>query len=153
MPWDATAGQPIKAEMQWFYSVSRKNVLRGMHIPVGRTAAWKYVTCISGKVFDALLDLRPASRTYGLYSSTILDSKQPMTVMVPPGVAHGFYVMKGPATLMYLVFGQHLASLDRGVRWNSFGLQWPTSSPIVSKRDADLPPLSEVLINRRAALF
>lgn len=146
MPLCSINAHSATAGTQCFWSVSRSNVLRGMHLPVGRSAAWKYVTCIAGKVFDALLDLRPASQTYGQHNSIILDSASPATVLVPPGVAHGFYVLDGPATLAYVVFGPHLPDLDRGVRWDSFGLTWPTDSPVVSTRDACLPPFRQIVV-------
>jgi dTDP-4-dehydrorhamnose 3,5-epimerase len=62
---------------------------------------------------------------------------------MPPGVAHGFYVREAPVVMIYHVTTEYVPGLDSGIAWNSFGAPWPDASPIVSARDASLPPLGD----------
>jgi dTDP-4-dehydrorhamnose 3,5-epimerase len=121
-----------------YYSVSRANVLRGLHFQIPPHDHHKLVTCIEGRVFDVVVDLRKGSPAYGQYQSFELDGGD--GVFVPSGCAHGFYVRSESATLLYNVTTVYAASHDAGIRWDSVGIAWPSERPIVSDRDAGLPP-------------
>jgi dTDP-4-dehydrorhamnose 3,5-epimerase len=60
---------------------------------------------------------------------------------IEKGMAHGFYVPSGEAILLYRVSTMYSAPHDKGIRWDSAGIPWPTTTPIVSDRDAALPAL------------
>jgi dTDP-4-dehydrorhamnose 3,5-epimerase len=59
------------------------------------------------------------------------------------GIAHGFYVTSGEAILLYRVSTMYSAEHDKGIRWDSAGISWPTKTPILSARDASLPALAD----------
>jgi len=124
-----------------YYSESVRGVLRGMHFQTPPTDHAKLVYCVRGHVLDAGIDLRRGSPTYGEHVVLELSSKKGNAVFLPRGIAHGFYVVDEQATVVYSVTSVHSPDHDRGVRWNSAGIRWPTTSPIVSERDAALPPL------------
>jgi dTDP-4-dehydrorhamnose 3,5-epimerase len=119
-----------------YYSVSESNVLRGLHFQIPPYDHYKLVTCVEGEVFDVVVDLRKGSTHYGRHEVFILDGACGDSVFVPSGCAHGFYVRSPGATMFYNVSTVHAASHDAGIRWDSVGVSWPSTAPIVSDRDA-----------------
>ena len=126
-----------------FFSWSKCGVLRGMHFQMPPHAQNKIVTCLSGTVLDVLLDLRKSSPHYGKSVCVELNGEASRSIFVPLGVAHGFIVLSDEALLGYQTSTAHNSNSDTGIQWNSFGFDWPSDSPIVSKRDANLPLFSE----------
>lgn len=121
-----------------YYSVSKNNVLRGLHFQTPPHDHYKLVTCIEGEAFDVIADLRKSSPTYGQHESFELNGAGGDSIFVPAGCAHGFYVRSATATLLYNVSTVHAPSHDTGIRWDSVGVLWPSASPVVSDRDAAL---------------
>ena len=127
-----------------FYSISKKNVLRGLHFQVPPCDHAKVVYCVQGAIFDVIVDLRIGSPTYQKFQLFELNSVNANMVFIPTGVAHGFYTLSDVATVMYKVTSLHSAEHDSGIRWNSAGIPWPNDFPILSDRDMKLPRLSEL---------
>ena len=126
-----------------YYSVSRQGVLRGLHCQLPPSDHAKVVSCLSGRVFDVLVDLRKGSPQYGRAIFLVLDAERPSLVYIPTGLAHGFYTISLEATVGYRVTSIHDAGRDAGILWSSVDIVWPVASPIVSARDVALPPLSQ----------
>lgn len=126
-----------------FYSVSRQGVLRGLHFQSPPAAYTKIVCCIFGEVFDAIVDLRNGSPTYGQYETFILNTESNHMLYLPPGVAHGFYVLSASAIILYKTSVLHSPKSDGGVHWDSAGIPWPNKPLVVSNRDAQLPALKD----------
>jgi len=76
-------------------------VLRGLHYQV-EWPQGKLVQVISGAIFDVAVDLRRSSRTCGQWVGLHLDADSPMSLWIPPGFAHGFYVLSEMATVLRL---------------------------------------------------
>jgi dTDP-4-dehydrorhamnose 3,5-epimerase len=125
-----------------YYSVSVKNVLRGLHFQIPPHDNYKLVTCIEGEVFDVVVDLRRRSMTNGQHKSFELTGLRADSIFVPSGCAHGFYVRSERALLLYNVSTLHVPAHDTGIHWNSVGVAWPSASPIVSERDSAFPSLA-----------
>lgn len=125
-----------------YYSTSRRGVVRGMHLQLPPLAHCKIVYCVAGAVRDVLIDLRVGSPTYGKWEDYQIDSEVPTALYIPEGIAHGFCALSESATLVYLTTSIHDPALDAGVRWDSFGYEWPVvSAPIISERDRSLQTL------------
>jgi dTDP-4-dehydrorhamnose 3,5-epimerase len=124
--------------VEQYFSVSKNNVLRGLHFQTPPHDHYKLVTCIEGEAFDVIVDLRKGSPTYGQHESFELNGASGDSVFVPAGCAHGFYVRSETATLLYNVSTIHAPSHDTGIRWDSVGVSWPSANPVVSERDAAL---------------
>ena len=124
-----------------FYSLSYKNVLRGMHLQLPPADSFKSVSCISGTILDVLIDLRKNSPTYLTVDSIELTGDQPRVVHMPAGVAHGFLTLSEQALMVYRVGSEHVPHLDSGIFWNSIPFEWPVKKPILSERDRRLTPL------------
>lgn len=125
-----------------FFTTSHKNTLRGMHFQLPPSHHAKLVYCTSGSICDIALDLRVGSETYGQYEVYELTAEAHNAVYLCAGIAHGFYVRKSPATVVYHVTSEHDPALDTGILWSSFNAPWPVSNPVVSARDQSLPAFS-----------
>lgn len=117
-----------------FYSISRKDVIRGMHFQLPPHDHDKLVYCTRGGVRDVLLDLRKGPG-YGKAATVDLSGKNALMVFIPKGIAHGFVALTEEALMMYKTSTVHTASADCGIRWNSFGFDWQVAAPILSLRD------------------
>lgn len=126
-----------------YYSVSSKSVLRGLHFQVPPHDNAKLVTCLAGEIFDVLLDLRTGSPTFGRHAHFKLSGARGELLYIPSGIAHGFYVHSETATVLYSASSVYAPQHDTGVRWDSAGIAWPHSAPLVSERDAALMSFSE----------
>jgi len=117
-----------------FYSVSRKNVIRGMHFQLPPHEHDKLVYCANGAVLDVLLDLRNGPG-YGKVASIEMSDENAYILFIPKGVAHGFLALKDETVMVYKTSVEHVPTHDCGVRWDSIGFDWPCSLPTLSDRD------------------
>lgn len=123
----------------------RKGTLRGLHYQVAPYSENKVVVCVSGRVFDVILDLRKESNTYGNHSSFEIGPKSAfLGLLVPEGCAHGYLTIEENSTLLYFMdkgFSEKHAS---GVLWNDpkFSINWPNSPVLISERDSKWPKQS-----------
>lgn len=120
-----------------YYSISKKNVLRGMHYQKHPFGHGKLVHVIEGEILDVIVGLggteNPANR--GKTFSTILSSENNRSLYVPDGYAHGFLVTSDKAVVVSYMTECYNEQHDAGVHYNSFGFEWPTTNPIVSLKD------------------
>ena len=126
-----------------YFSVSKKNVIRGMHFQTPPKDHTKLVTVISGKILDVVLDLRKGSNTFGKYFSKELDNNNYKTIIIPKGFAHGFKAMENNTIVEYNQSTCYSLKNDDGIRFDSFGFDWKVVKPIVSKRDLSFHPFGE----------
>jgi len=128
-----------------FFSISRKDVIRGMHFQSPPFDHDKLVFVIGGEVLDVLLNIQVGSPHCGEFSSFILSETNRLSLYIPKGYAHGFRVLSETATMVYLTTREHAPEHDAGIRWDSFGFDWGISQPIVSGRDETFPTFSDFL--------
>lgn len=126
-----------------YYSVSHQNVLRGLHFQRPPRDHVKLVYSLVGEVMDAVVDLRLGSPTYGQFALFNLSEAKANMVYIPPGLAHGFYVLSETAILMYKTSTVYAPDHDAGILWNSAGIPWSDPNPILSKRDREWSSLTE----------
>ena len=120
-----------------YYSVSYKNVLRGLHFQIPPFDHEKIVYCVLGEVMDVAVDLRVDSITYGKHVEIILSNKDGKIVYLPRGIAHGFYVLSDFAIMVYKTSAIYSPNYDSGILWNSVPIDWPNNEPIISIRDSN----------------
>ncbi len=120
-----------------------RGTVRGMHYQTDPFAEIKLLTCLSGRIFDVLVDLRPTSATYGQWTSVELDGATADTVYIPVGIAHGFQTLSDDVTLHYSHSAAFHPDHQAGVSYSDphIGIRWPLRVSGVSERDANLPPL------------
>lgn len=121
----------------WF-TKSKKDVIRAMHLQIEEMACEKLVSVINGSVVDVVLDLRSNSETYGNYFEIELNDKSPKALYIPQGCAHGYRVLENNTITMYKATKVHSAKHDLGIKWDSFGYDWKIKDPILSDKDLNL---------------
>jgi dTDP-4-dehydrorhamnose 3,5-epimerase len=127
-------------------SESRAYVLRGLHYQI-RHAQGKLLRVLAGEIFDAVVDLRRASPSFGRSLSLTLDAARARSLWVPPGFAHGFLALAPGARVQYQVTDFWSREAERSLAWNdpALGIEWPLPpgvSPRLSAKDAAAPPLA-----------
>ena len=127
------------------HSRSRQGVLRGLHFQIKRPQA-QIVTVIRGRIFDAAVDLRLGSATFGRWYGVELSDEGPRQLYMAPGFAHGFCVLSEFADLHYKVSRLYDHADEGGLIWNDseVGIRWPIEEPIVSSRDGGYPSLRQL---------
>jgi len=126
-----------------YYSTSEKGTLRGLHFQLPPHDHVKCVTCVSGKIFDIVIDLRKESLTYKQHFSVILDSELSNMLYIPRGFAHGFQVLSETAIFLNKTTTVFNSGSEAGIKWDSFGANWPIKNPMLSEKDMNLIPLNE----------
>ena len=121
---------------------SRAEVLRGVHVHVRHT---DYLTVVTGKATIGLHDLRSGSSTEGLGTTVELDARDPAALVIPVGVAHGFYFHE-PSMHVYAVSHEFDPADELGCRWDdpTLEISWPCTDPLLSPRDRDLGALTDL---------
>jgi dTDP-4-dehydrorhamnose 3,5-epimerase len=117
-----------------YYSISHKNVIRGMHFQTPRMEHAKLIYLTSGEIIDVVLDLRKKSPTFGK-SASIKLSADNKSLFVPVGCAHGFKSLHDYTVVVYNQTSCYSKEHDSGILWNSFGFDWEIDDPIMSERD------------------
>lgn len=129
-----------------FFSVSKKNTIRGMHFQSYPHQQKKIVFPISGKCLDVIIDLRPKSKTFKKNVFFHLDSENPKGLLIPEGFAHGFKALSDNTILAYLSDEEFKQDHDSGIRFDSFNFDWGNhQSPIVSIKDRNLQTLDDYI--------
>lgn len=120
-----------------FFSTSEANVLRGMHFQLPPHQHNKLVYCLTGKVWDVVVDLRRNSATFGKAVGFELSAKNRHCVYIPIGFGHGFFSQEPNSCLIYKTDAVHAPEADAGIAWDSLGYDWPLGekAPVVSGRD------------------
>jgi dTDP-4-dehydrorhamnose 3,5-epimerase len=126
-----------------YYSVSNKDVIRGMHFQLKPNEHEKLVYVPKGSILDVVLDLRKKSKTYKQHISMNLSSSNKKSIFIPKGLAHGFKSLEDNTITNYCVSTEYNSSADTGIRFNSFGFNWQNENPIISERDNSFDTLND----------
>lgn len=125
-----------------FTSISQAGVVRGFHLQTGVSENFRIIQLLSGKVLDVLLDLRPDSATYLQFQKRELEFGLNETLLIPPGVAHGFQALE-QSSMLYLTSSEWDPTNDTGVNPVMAGFTWPVQITEISNRDKELPTLEQ----------
>jgi dTDP-4-dehydrorhamnose 3,5-epimerase len=94
---------------------------------------------VHGRIYDVLVDVRPASPTFGKWCGQYLDAEDHFQLFAPVGFAHGFCVVSETAEVLYKVSSPYDAATESSIRWNDpdIGVEWPVTEPLLSARDQE----------------
>ena len=142
---DEWAAQGLPLLVQDNLSRSKKGSIRGLHYQLPPRPIGKLVRCARGKIFDAVVDIRMKSPTFGKSASIELDDSANRMLWIPAGFAHDFCALSDSADVSYKVTDYWSKDVDAGIRWNDPELKipWPVSAAeaLVTPKDAALPLL------------
>jgi dTDP-4-dehydrorhamnose 3,5-epimerase len=129
------------------HSHSIKGTLRGLHYQVVRPQG-KLVRVATGEIFDVAVDLRRSSPTFGRWTGHNISAQNRRMLWIPPGFAHGYYVLSEFADCLYKCTEYYAPELERVLAWDDpeIGAKWPLVTgtiPLLSARDSRGLRLSE----------
>ena len=124
---------------------SHKGALRGLHYQL-KSPQGKLVWVSHGSVLDVAVDIRINSPTFSKWFSILLDDKKHTRIYIPPGFAHGYYVISDKSTFHYKCTNYYDPNDEFGISWDDplLDINWPEGKKNISKKDLDLPFLSNV---------
>lgn len=127
------------------HSRSVQGVLRGLHYQI-RQPQGKLVRCVRGEIFDVAVDLRRNAPTFGRWVGEVLSEENRRSMWIPPGFAHGFYVLSRAAEFVYRCTDYYAPEHERALRWDDpdLAIDWPVlGPPVLSAKDAVAPLLQD----------
>src|SRR5688500_12593872 len=118
-----------------------RGTLRGLHYQIDPYGEAKLIGCTRGRIFDVLVDLRPASPAYLQSFAAELNEQNRSMVYVPEGCAHGYLTLADDSEVVYPVTGFYRPEAERGMRWNdpAAAIAWPEAPRHVSPKDRAWP--------------
>lgn len=141
----AEYGLPLEF-VQDNHSRSIRGTLRGLHLQLTQPQG-KLMHVVEGAIFDVAVDIRVGSPSFGQWIGVELTGENFKQLYVPPGFAHGFCVISDRADVSYKCTDYYLPGDEIGIAWNDpdLAIQWPTSTPLLSNKDANAFTLKDVL--------
>jgi dTDP-4-dehydrorhamnose 3,5-epimerase len=139
---------PVQANMQFS---PRKGTVRGLHLQVAPALEAKLVRCTRGAIFDVVVDLRPASPSFGEWCSAELTAENGRMLYVPEHCAHGFQSIDENSEAMYLTSAFYTPDACRGARFDdpAFAIPWPLPVSAISEQDRSWPLIPDLVSTLR----
>ena len=124
----------------------KKGTVRGLHYMKSPSKEKKIVICLSGEIFDVLVDIRKKSKTFKKIIKIHLSEDKLLGIYIPNGFAHGFQSLKKNTTLLYLHSDFYKKSLDVGISplQKSLKIKWPLKISNISQKDINLPEIEKI---------
>jgi dTDP-4-dehydrorhamnose 3,5-epimerase len=121
----------------------KTGTIRGLHYQLPPYCEAKVVRCISGRVFDVMVDLRKGSPTFSQSQAIILDASKMNMVYIPKGFAHGFQTLEDNCQMLYLHTEFYAPDYDSGIYYDSplLNVKWPLEALNLSDKDKNLTHL------------
>lgn len=148
--WNATSFAEIGLDVTFVqdnHSRSQKGVLRGLHFQ-NPAPQGKLVRVVRGAVFDAIVDLRQSSPTFGQWTSVLLSAENKRMFWVPEGFAHGFLTLEDDTDFLYKCTSAYLPQNEHSLAWDDpeVGIEWPLEGIELklSAKDAAGVPIASV---------
>ncbi len=134
-------------------SASRKGVLRGLHFQKEHPQG-KLVRVIRGEVFDAVVDLREGSTTFGQWFGVLLSEENKKQFFIPKGFAHGFLVLSDYAEFAYKCTEFYHPNDEGGLLYNDpdIGVEWPIPEDmelVLSEKDTKWGGIKEYIASKQ----
>jgi dTDP-4-dehydrorhamnose 3,5-epimerase len=115
--------------------------LRGLHFQAAPVQETKFVRCVTGALYDVIVDIRPDSPTHLQSFGAELSDENGRALYVPKGFAHGFLTLAPDTTASYLVDEYYTPEAESGLRYDdpALGIDWPGEVDVISPKDAAWP--------------
>lgn len=120
-----------------------KGTLRGLHYQKPPHAQDKLVRCSRGAILDVAVDARVGSASYGKWVMVELSAENGRQLLVPKGFLHGFVTTAPDTEVQYKCSDVYAPDCDGGVRWDSVGIAWGVSDPVLSAKDQVAPAFGD----------
>lgn len=127
------------------HSRSPYGILRGLHFQSPQPQG-KLIFVVRGEIWDVVVDLRKSSATFGQWYGVTLSDQNHWQLYVPEGFAHGFCVTSDSADVIYKCSDYYAPEHEQTLLWNDpdLNIPWPVANPLLSAKDRQGRPLSEL---------
>ena len=140
----AEAGVDLPDFVQDNHSMSLQcGTLRGLHYQAPPHAQGKLVRCGRGRLFDVAVDVRRGSPTYGQWFGTELSFENGRQLWIPAGFLHGFVTREPETEIVYKCTDHYDRASDGAVAWDSLGIDWGVTDPLLSDKDRAAPAFAD----------
>jgi dTDP-4-dehydrorhamnose 3,5-epimerase len=119
----------------------KKNTLRGFHFQIHPSKESKIISCVTGSLFNAIIDLRRGSKTFHEWISLEISANKKESIYVPAGCTNAFLTMSENTIVHYYMGDSFNVDSYRGIRYNDpmFSVEWPCKPKIISEKDLNFP--------------
>ena len=119
----------------------KKHTLRGFRYQQAPTQEAKILACVTGAIYNVVLDLRPTSETFQQWESIKISAEKRQAIHVPTGCANAFLTLEENTIVHYYMSEVFVPDTYRGIRYNDlfFNVEWPREPEVISERDASFP--------------
>jgi dTDP-4-dehydrorhamnose 3,5-epimerase len=133
----AAAGLPFHVAQANLSTSAAALTLRGLHFQRAPHGEPKIVSCVRGRIFDVVVDIRPDSATYLQWEAVEMGEGLERMLHLGEGIAHGFLTLEPDSAVHYLMGAPYVAEAADGVRWDdpAIGIDWPAAPAVISERD------------------
>jgi len=120
--------------------------LRGMHFQKTPFSEIKLIRCITGTIWDCLVDVRPDSPTFGKWEAFELSEENGRSLYIPEGIAHGFLTLTKEVRMHYSMSAAYSTPHASGVRWNDpeLAIKWPSQPTVIADKDNNWPLFADL---------
>jgi len=122
-----------------------KHTMRGFHYQVSPSKESKVISCVTGALYNVVLDLRKNSTTYQKWAALEVSSAKRESILVPAGCANAFLTMEDNTIVHYYMSDSFSPNTYRGIRYNDpkFAINWPCEPEVISEKDSSFPDFEE----------
>ncbi len=146
---ERATGQNIEF-VQHNQSISKRGVLRGLHLQTGEFEQSKLITVVKGEVLDVVVDFRKDSETFGQHFKLKLSGNNRKSIFIPKGMAHGFLTLSQDAVFTYKCDDYYHPASESGILYSddTLNIDWeyPEDALILSQKDKKLPTFKELYL-------
>jgi dTDP-4-dehydrorhamnose 3,5-epimerase len=130
---------------------AKAGTIRGLHYQAPPATEAKLFRCITGAMYDVIVDMRPESPTYLQHFGIELSAANRRTVYVPDMFAHGYQALKDGTEVLYQVSEFYTPGVEQGLRYDdpSLKIEWPIPATVVSEKDQTWPLLAPVSVGAK----
>lgn len=128
-------------------SKSKKGVVRGIHFSIAVEGQAKWITCVSGRIWDVVVDIRPLSPTFKKWVSTELDANSGKSIFIGEGLGHAFLAMEEDTIISYLLSSPYSPKDELAInpRDPDIAINWPLEELLFSPKDESAPYLRDLV--------
>jgi len=129
-----------------FSHSKKKGTIRGLHFQNQPYEEKKFIRCISGSIYDVIVDIRPHSSTFLNWYGVELSSTNKNMLFIPEGFAHGFQTLEDNSEIIYCVSNYYSPEAESGYRYNdpTFKIVWPLSVSEISTKDLNFSDFKKI---------
>lgn len=127
-------------------TMTKVGTLKGLHWQTGEFAEYRQVTCLIGKIFDVVVDIRPESPTFLQWQAVELAGLDGQSVLIPPGFAHAVQSLTANCMVHYIHSLTYEPKYEAGLNAldPAIAIKWPLEPTNMSDRDLGLPTVHEL---------